>query len=398
MAIAATLKLGQGSPRAAPRELMESLLAIEVRQADMAPSGFQLTFGTDRNAAGTSLALLADHFGEPFTRVVIGIDVSDGDGAKEAASGVLIDGFVTLQEVVGDDEGMRLVLTGEDASVKMDMVALSTEYPAMNDAAIVRQILGRYSRYVSSRVESPSVDPTPSSYVQQQNATDLAYLRRLAARHGFVFSIVAGGGGTPVAYWGPPEALPACGPALTVGAGAESNVRRVRFRYDALAPTVAYGSILDTAVQPPATRSVAIGSPSRDLGYAKRSAFGSGAGLAGDPASFASDLGALSLRGSLFRHQGLDLARATGVAQAMTDASSDGIVRVEGELDTFDYGAFLSAPGMVELRGGGEAYDGKYYVSEAVHRIAFADRASSYRQEFALTRAGLGTTVTTVEA
>ena len=52
---------------------------------------------------------------------------------------------------------------------------------------------------------------------------------------------------------------------------------------------------------------------------------------------------------------------------------------------------------MVEVRGAGDSYDGEYFLAEATHRIEFGKQNFSYRQEFKLTRDGVGDTINRVD-
>jgi hypothetical protein len=49
-------------------------------------------------------------------------------------------------------------------------------------------------------------------------------------------------------------------------------------------------------------------------------------------------------------------------------------------------------PGLVALRGAGYGHDGLYYVGSVVHQLS----RESYRQQFTLTREGLGSTLPVV--
>jgi hypothetical protein len=73
-------------------------------------------------------------------------------------------------------------------------------------------------------------------------------------------------------------------------------------------------------------------------------------------------------------------------AQAETDASTDNVIRVSGQLDAARYEAILQPRGLVGLRGAGYSYDGLYYVQSVTHNI----RKGAYTQNFTLTREGLG--------
>ena len=91
----------------------------------------------------------------------------------------------------------------------------------------------------------------------------------------------------------------------------------------------------------------------------------------------------------LFDHYGLDLVRSTITAQALTDSSTDQVVTAQGTLDALRYGGVLVAPGVVPLRGAGLTYDGLYYVKQVQHTIG----RGGYKQDFVLTREGVGSTI-----
>jgi hypothetical protein len=75
-------------------------------------------------------------------------------------------------------------------------------------------------------------------------------------------------------------------------------------------------------------------------------------------------------------------------AQGMTDASTDHVLTVTGELDAVRYGDILKARGLVGLRGAGYSHDGLYYIKNVTHAIQRGD----YKQRFTLTREGFGST------
>lgn len=396
---AITVSLEQGISSVSPvsREVMAALTRIEVRRGATAPSGFQLSFVA--NVAHDEIDLIAAQFGDPFSRVVVKVDASSLEsGDANSFSGVLIDGFVTAQEYSppAANRPGTFTVTGEDASVKMDMVERSVEYPDMSDGDIVSAILRRYGSLVDPSVTPPEIDTPPALYVTQQNGTDLAYLKHLARRHSAVFYIAAGSSGKPVAYWGPPRKASQSVRALTVGAGSFGNVIDMRFRRSMLAPTVAYGAVLDVSVSPPTRQAVAVGSASRSLGYARSPDLSGGDAISGNPESYTSDLTDLHIRGTIAHDPGLDAASAGAIAQGLVDLSQDGVVVATGSVDTATYGDLLLAPGMVEVRGAGASYDGKYYLSESVHVIDFADNDQRYTQQFTMMRDGVGATVNSV--
>jgi hypothetical protein len=211
-----------------------------------------------------------------------------------------------------------------------------------------------------------------------------------------VFYIAAGSSGKPVAYWGPPRKASPSLRALTVGAGSLGNVNAMRFRRAVLAPTVAYGAILDVSVSPPMRRAIAAGSASRSLGFARSPGLSGGDAISDNPEGYTSDLSGLHVRGTIAGDPGLDAATAGAIAQGLVDLSQDDVVIATGSVDTATYGDLLLAPGMVEIRGAGTSYDGKYYLSDTTHVIDFANNDQRYTQDFTMTRDGVGATESSV--
>ena len=225
------LWIGPGIPGPAPAELMRALRAVEVTQTDAAPCGFQLTFQAEM-APQSDFAIVQNSLLRPFSRVLVQVIV-DGD------TSTLIDGFITHQQYLpGNGPDLStFVVTGEDVSVKMDLVAYSLEYPAMPDPAIAAAVLAKWLALgISPRIVPTLVNLIPFSYVPQQSGTDRSFMQELAQRNGNVFYVTPG----PVpfqniAYWGPPSRIGAPSAVLNVAVGAASDgpvgagpVRRAR--------------------------------------------------------------------------------------------------------------------------------------------------------------------------
>jgi hypothetical protein len=396
--LALSLKLGSPQTADAPADLMQALRTVEVIQGSRCPAGFRLSFGAERylpvQGQATDYPLLAEALLNPFVRVQVLVTPAG------ASATVLIDGFITRQEVAIDEqERTTLTVIGEDVSVKMDLFEVSAEYQSLTDSAIVSQILQKYSSLgITASVTAPSGESAPQTFVPQQNSTDRYYLQMLAARHAYLFYIQPGSSvGQNTAYWGPPVTTGDRQTALTVNMRGANNLRRVSLSYDALAPTLTYGQSLDLSQTPAAATTIGIGSAVQVPGLASTAAIASSASsLAQDPTSFTSQLATLAVRGTLLLHPGLAPTDAQSVGQAKTDRSVQEVVVVEGELATEEYGAVLTAPGLVDLRGVGQLYDGTYFVKQVTHLLAQEEQAWSYVQKFVLTREGVGSTITQV--
>ncbi|HXM45794.1 MAG TPA: hypothetical protein VN924_31450 [Bryobacteraceae bacterium] len=367
------LQLSLGSAPA-PAYVTEKLESVEVTRKDNGPSGFQLEFHADRTAGlSQDFALLSSPLLQPATRVTIAVAIN-------STPTVLIDGFITRQELAHSKQfgASTLTITGEDVSVAMDRVEFSLEYPAMGDAAIALMVLAKYALWITPEVIPTAADLIPLSieHVPQQNCTDRCYLTQLASPYGYIFHVRPGPvAGTNTAYWGPPPRTGAVNRALTVDLGPATNVESLNFQFDSLAPTLVYGMVQDDIVEDDL--------PLSTLTSTRLPAFATQPALA---------LFGLLQRRNLFTDPRYGYLRAMVDAQAITDVSTDGVVTGKGELDTIRYGDILNVPGLVDVRGIGQSYDGRYYVQTVTHTL----RRGAYKQSFTLTREGIGSTVSMV--
>ena len=393
------LMLGTTTPAIVPLLLRKALRNIEVIQSSRCPSGFRLTFAAERydpvNGTSTEYPLLDTDLLDPFVRVQVLVQ----QGTNPLPT-VLIDGFITRQEVtVAGDDLTTITVIGEDVSVKMDLIEISAEFANLADSAIVTQILGNYSSLgITPSVTAPTGEAAPVSWVPQQNCTDRYFVQMLAARHGFQFYIKPGStAGLNTAYWGPTVTSGSPQKTLTTNMSKVNNLRSVTMSYDALAPTITYGSVLDLTQSPAAAVPVAVGSASSLLGFATAGPIPSAlSGVATTPSTFSSQLSTLSARGTLFLHPGLSATDAQNLAQAKTNRSAQEVVVVEGEVDTASYGSILQATGLVDLRGVGDRYNGTYYVKQVNHSLSLESASWLYLQKFVLVREGFGSTISMV--
>lgn len=368
-----TLLLGPTVPVPAPAFLLDALETVEVSHSDEERSGFQLTFRAGRGTAlWADYPLLHNPLLKPGTRVILMVTLG-------AVPQVLMDGLITHQELSpGEKPGEgTLAVTGEDLSVVLDREEKTAEHTAQPEAVIALKIISSYARYGLIPVVIPPVwidVPLPTERVPMQRGTDLAYLKELAERFAYVFTLTPGPlPGTSTAYWGPQLRIGVPQPALSVGLGAETNVTNISFKNDAAAASEVEGKVKDrqTGAQLPVRSALSLRLP-----------------LALSPA-----LANFALaRKTLYRAgAGKNAAQAMAEAQGQSEATTD-VVQVDGELDAGRYGGVLKARGLVGLRGAGFSYDGLYYVKQVTHTIA----RGSYNQSFSLVREGTGATVPVV--
>ena len=287
---------------------------------------------------------------------------------------VLMDGVITLQEMVPTDEPGKSVLSikGEDLTRMLDVVDLSGfPYPAMPAPARVALAMAKYiPLYGIVPLVMPSVlidVPNPLDEIPQQEGTDLTYIKALAAEVGYVFFIQPGPlPGMNLAYWGPMlrTAIPflPTPPPIAIDWDGGSNVESLQFSFDGFAKTqwVVWIKVDSVPVPVPVPDVNPISPP---LGQK-------------EPLPLK-----IKPMSGLAKYSPI---QAAGIALAKA-AETANVISGSGTLDVMRYGAILPARTIVEVRGAGITYDGQYFVDSTTHTI----KPGSYKQSFTLSRNAL---------
>ena len=223
----------------------------------------------------------------------------------------------------------------------------------------------------------PAVTPTTDipimlQRIPRQHETDLAFIKRLAQRNGFVFYIEPLTFGVNTAYWGPDNRIGIPQPALTANMGSWTNVTSLRTSQDPLAPVGTKGTFVEPitkmSIPIPSLPSLRIPPLSSSPTQARR---------------------IVLLRNSANQNPA---QAAVNAVSAVTNAPES--VNADGELETVKYGNILRARKLVGVRGIGLSYDGNYYVRKVTHTID--PGKTSYTQRFKISREGTGSLVPVV--
>jgi phage protein D len=369
-----TLLIGKKVPAPSPPLLLDAIQKVEVTCSDREQNGFQIIFSVGRSgsADASEYPLLNSPLLKQFNRVIIMV-------AFGVVPKVLIDGVITHQQLNPSIEPGKstYTVTGEGLSVLMDLEEKSETYPNQTDAAIVSRIILSYAQYgLTPNVVAPASMEVPLEInsVGSQQTTDLKYIRQLAKTHDHVFYIEPSDvPSVNTAYWGPSNRTGTPQRALSFNMGPFTNVNSIDFQNNALEKTSVKGSIQD---------------PSTGTKFEIPSLPSLRPSLAGQSAA---DLNQGNVKTKQLRDSGLSIVQTLIKAQSETDGSGDAVA-VTGELDSMRYGDVLRTRRLVGLRGVGKSYDGLYYVKKVVHIISHG----SYKQNFTITREGLGATASTV--
>ncbi|MEM1053950.1 MAG: hypothetical protein AAGI52_00370 [Bacteroidota bacterium] len=353
------LLTGATVPLPAGSEAMQALQEATVVQDADGEDGFQLTFSLSKGPL-LDYTLLQSGALDPFNRVIVAV-------AFGVVPEVLIDGIITHQEVSpSNDPGQStLRVKGKTVVAAMDLEEKSAAYPNQPDWLVVTQLIASYAQYGLVPAVTPTTDvPIELERVTRQAETDLAFVRRLAERNGYVFYTEPIAPGVSTAYWGPENRLGMPQSALTVGMGAATNVTSLQFTADALATVGTTSQIVEPFLK------LTIPIPSLPS-------------LKVPP---------LAMRPMPTRRTRILRETANqNPAQAMTSAAAASTrapdaVQGTGQLDAARYGGALRARKLVGVRGAGLSYDGFYYVRKVTHTLS----NGSYTQSFTISREGLG--------
>lgn len=363
-----SLLIGPVVPIPVPRVVLDALDSVEVHTASDAASGFSLTFQFDSHSSLNTLFVLAGAQGTGPGRLPLRVMlVVILNGTPQP----LFDGVMTHVEVQGGDQGAPGTLTviGEDVTKAMDMQDWSgLPFPAMPVEARVALLCAKYAPFGLIPLIVPILFPdvqNPVDKIPAQQGTDLAYIRELARKAGYVFYVEPGPApGTNVAYFGPELKVGIPQPALNLDMDALTNVESLSFRFDP-----AKGVLPVVFIQNQLTR-LPIPIPIPDLNPLQPP-------LGALPTPIA-NLTILKDTAKLNPMQAL----SRGLAEA---AKSQDAVSGSGSLNVLRYGRVLKARGLVGVRGAGVAYDGLYYVQSVKSTL----KRGEFKQSFELTRNGL---------
>jgi hypothetical protein len=340
-------------PQPAPRALLDALVEVTVDNGSGdAQSGFELKFELPpRSPLRTLFLISGGGGGVPLMRVALHANL-DGVG--------------------------QVVVKGKDLSALMDVIHIpGLPYPAMPPSVRVLVILAKYAALGVIPMVIPSLTdevPLPTQRIPQQQGSDYAYVRQLAAQAGYVFYLEPGPApGTSKAYWGPEIRVGAPQPALNTGMDALTNVEELSFEFDRERKKLPIVYFQEPVSKAP------IGIPIPDVTPMN------------PPLGLVPPLPPRIEQLTETAHLSVLGALATGLAFVARHSDS---VFGRGRLDVTRYGRLLKSRQLVGVRGAGLPFDGLYYVSRVTHEI----RRGSYKQGFELARNALISTVPTVPA
>jgi hypothetical protein len=350
------LWMGATIPVPVAPEVIRALSQATVQAGGAQGDGFQLTFRLSRDTVVDYSLLDAVR---PMTRVSLG--VLFGAMPQALMEGVITNVAMTPSDTPG---ASTVTVSGRDVSVMMDLHEKNQPHANRPDNVVALQLLAHYAQYGVVPFAAPVADvPIETERTPQQTGTDLAHLREMARRNGYVFYIEPMGFGASLAYWGPEVRGGVPQHALTVGMGPHGNVRGLSFSTDALAPVGVEGSVLikqlGITIPLPALPSLKVPPLALIPLPAERT----------------------RLKRDVPPNPGTAAARVVADVTAAPDP-----VTGTGQMDAVRYGGVLRPRRLVGVRGAGFTHDGLYYVESVSHTLT----PGGFTSGFTLKREGTG--------
>lgn len=338
----------------------------------------------DPELADASWVEVYERMGETTTyRLRYDIDISEGDlpmlvndriGPGSTLSVIapvdgrincLVKGPVTGQQIhlKHGGAGSFVEVSGADTSITMDRETKTTLWSDLTDSAAVTMILGQYG-YIPD-VDSTSAGHFELKHTLLQRDTDLRFVQRLARRNGFLFWTTCNALGIETAHFKRP---PVDGDSVSdIVINLETNtVGELDIHWDAERPTSVVAAQLDLGDKSDIDGAVDK-SPLKSLGAQALNEIASEARSV-HIAAPVDDAGDLQSRGE----------------GALIEAGW--FIRATCQTTTHALNAVIRAHTLVNLRGAGSRFSGKYFVSGVRHTID----AVGHRMDLELVRNGWG--------
>jgi Phage tail baseplate hub (GPD) len=348
--------------------MSDTRLLVEVDGAELAPEALAVLSqvvveeALDEGDAATLAARLEaggdgewtsvlDPLLEPLTPLVV--QVSHGEASYR------FDGLSTEAEWRIDPAGRsELTVKAVDRTLELDLEEKVVAWPGNSDSSIAEAIFAEHG--LSAEVEATPDGPDPDVHVVLQRASDLAFLRSLAAKWGYDVFLEAEEGRV-TGHFGPTDPLAEPQGELSFGFGGGAEVQA--------------GARLAAGRRVLATRVPTL----------------SDSPLSGEADGADQALGAQSLAGGTTLLLAPDDVEGevdpTAVAQALAREAAFA-ARLTAELDTARVGLLVRARRPILVRGLGSSLSGRYLVERVRHEVT----PKRHRQQVTLTRNALGLT------
>jgi phage protein D len=318
-----------------------------------------------------------------FNAVTVKVGFTDGGGLAAALGSLLggsdsndglkavFDGFITDVDLqLGSEPDDAFInISGMDASVLMSVEEKVVAWPDMSDSDIVQQIVSSYGISVQADPTATVHQETDTTIVQR--GTDIQFIRDLAQKNGMEFYFEADDSGTSNAYFRAPQLSGTPQPDLAIQFGDQSNLKRFDAHLTGQRPLNVKAAQIDVSANS-ANVATAADTQLTKLGATdSNTLIGAPLGSLVVPTEAQAQMLVLGPPTS-------DAAEMQTFVQAVRDEAA-WFISASGEINSDAYQSVLRPRRLVLVKGAGNAFSGKYYVTRVVHEM---NHEGDYIQRF----------------
>lgn len=337
-------------------DLFLSLLEMDVEEDHRMAASFRIKVAISRQDDGLWI-FLEDERIKPWAKLTISVNVSDEEQE-------ILSGYITQLKphIAPDENGSYLEIYGMDPSCLMSLEEKVKVWPNMSDSDIAGQIFAEYN--LIPEVDDTGVIHDEALATITQRDTDIQFLKRLARRNGFE-CFVSGESG----FFRKPVLDGESLPFLAAHFGDETNLINFDAKLNTLRPTKVEMHQIDPVAKEVQDSVVETGEQTA-LGRDRAESVAAPNGI----------VPRLHVRQTVSVNQ----PAMDNFCRALFD-EAEWLIEATGEVETVLYGAVLRAKSLVPIKGVGEIFSGKYYITNVKHLF----KADKYTQQFRARRNAL---------
>jgi phage protein D len=356
------------------------VVSLTVEQNTANASAFHLQLASRHQDDG-SWTYLEDDRLALFSKVQVKVGFTGGGGLAGALGGLLggggdglttvFDGYITTVNLnLGSEPGASFLdVGGMDTSVLMSLEEKIATWPNMSDSDIVQQIVAQYG--VPIQADSTATVHQEDDTTVVQRATDIQFVRDLARRNGMEFYFETDDSGTVTGYFQAPQLDGTPQPDLAIQFGADGNLVSFSAHLSGQRPLNVKSVQMDVTANSPNSAQVGDSQLSKLGDKDANDLIGGPLGSLVTPKDAPAQMLVLGTPTS-------DATEMQTLAQAARDEAS-WFITASGEINSDAYQTVLLPHRLVLVKGAGNTYSGKYYVTRVIHEIK---HDGSYTQRF----------------
>ncbi len=359
------------------------VVSLTVEESVSAPGIFTLQMISRMQEDGSWGYLEDDRFAL-YNKVAIKVGFTGGGGllgtigglfgAGDSNSGLatVFDGYITAMDLnLGSTPATTFVeVSGMDTSVLMSLEEKIAPWPNMADSDIVQQILGDYGVQVTADTTSTVHQDSDTTILQR--STDIQFVRELARKNGLEFYFETDDQtGNVTGFFQAPQLDATPQPDLTIQLGDQSNLKSFSVHLSGQRPLTVKTQQMDIKSNSANVAQVS------DIALAALGEKDASTLIGGAIGSLVTPKDA-PVQMLVLGTPTSDATELTTIAQAVRDEAG-WLITATGEVNSDAYQAVLRPRRLVLVKGAGNSFSGKYYVTKVVHEISVD---GNYSQKF----------------